>query len=121
MSRICSICRASFEGPPQRLRCRDCSKTLADQARARRWARTLTERVEARGTSVCEGCGASFVPVRTSARFCSVRCRVAAHRNPEHGRPDLAPAAALKAAFAVAETPVASIPEDEQPAVALKA
>jgi hypothetical protein len=29
----------------------------------------------------CASCGASFTPVRSSARFCSARCRTAAHRS----------------------------------------
>jgi hypothetical protein len=39
--------------------------------------------VAAPGLSVtrsCDGCGASFVPKRSDAKFCSARCRVAAHR-----------------------------------------
>ena len=30
--------------------------------------------------STCEHCGASFTPQRSTARFCSSRCRTAAHR-----------------------------------------
>lgn len=30
--------------------------------------------------NVCERCGAEFTPARRDARFCSGRCRVAAHR-----------------------------------------
>jgi hypothetical protein len=28
----------------------------------------------------CAQCGATFTPKRSSAQFCSTRCRVAAHR-----------------------------------------
>jgi hypothetical protein len=31
-------------------------------------------------TRVCEQCGESFTPSRSDARYCSGRCRVAAHR-----------------------------------------
>jgi hypothetical protein len=31
--------------------------------------------------SFCASCGASFTPRRSSARFCSTRCRTAAHRS----------------------------------------
>jgi hypothetical protein len=80
-----------------------------------------TERAEARGIFSCRRCGTSFIPDRTSAQFCSTKCRVAMHRNPEHIRPDRANATAIKAAFAVAETPAADTPKDEQHAVALAA
>jgi len=30
----------------------------------------------------CKHCGASFIPQRSTAQFCSTRCRVAAHRTP---------------------------------------
>jgi hypothetical protein len=30
--------------------------------------------------TTCEHCGASFTPQRSTARFCSTRCRTAAHR-----------------------------------------
>jgi hypothetical protein len=48
------------------------------------WEPSLGERAsiaaELSVTAICAGCGTSFVPKRSDARFCSGRCRVAAHR-----------------------------------------
>lgn len=35
------------------------------------------------GVSFCDHCGLEFTPQRSSARFCSTRCRMAAHRVPD--------------------------------------
>jgi ribosomal protein L24E len=117
----CRACGKPFEGTVQRCCSEECSKAMQQAWFKRRSARRRIERAEARGAFVCEGCGASFVPVRTSARFCSTKCRVAAHRNPEHTRPDSANADIIKAAFAIAETPAADTPEHKQQTVALDA
>jgi ribosomal protein L24E len=118
---ICRACAKPFEGTVQRCCSEKCSKAMQEAWFKQRNARRRAERAEARGTLACERCGASFIPVRTSARFCSTKCRVAAHRNPEHTRPDRANADTIKAAFAIAKTPAAETPEHEQHAVALAA
>ena len=54
-------------------------------------------------SAACSACGAPFRPQRSTARFCSPRCRVAAQRARDRGtsirvaatRPSVAPAAVL--------------------------
>jgi len=54
-------------------------RRLAEAARHRaRWARQPRE--PASYTVSCESCGDGFTAGRSSTRFCSTRCRVAAHR-----------------------------------------
>jgi hypothetical protein len=48
-------------------------------------------------TFACAYCGAEFTPRRNSARFCSVRCRVAAHRARAKGGNEVTKAAGLDA------------------------
>jgi ribosomal protein L24E len=121
MQIICRACAKPFEGTVQRCCSEKCSKAMQEAWFKQRSARRRAQHAEARGTFTCERCGASFVPVRISARFCSTKCRVAVHRNPEHTRPNRTNADAIKAAFAVAETPAAKTPEHDQHAVALAA
>jgi hypothetical protein len=42
------------------------------------------ERADARAYRECETCGKPIEANRSTMRFCSVRCRVAAHRKAEH-------------------------------------
>lgn len=54
----------------------ECRRVLrAEHARARR-----AEAAAARPARDCDRCGQSYIPTRTDARYCSTRCRVAAHR-----------------------------------------
>ena len=54
-------------------------------------------------SAACSACGSQFRPQRSTARFCSPRCRVAAQRSRDRGtsirvaatRPSVAPAAVL--------------------------
>src|SRR4051812_35894906 len=84
----CSRCGAAFEGPPQRQQCYACSDAGKAKVRETRKTKVRTERAAARGQFTCETCGEAFTPTRATARFCSPRCRMAAHRNPAHQAPD---------------------------------
>jgi endogenous inhibitor of DNA gyrase (YacG/DUF329 family) len=55
-----------------------CSK----QCSVRGWsAYQSRKRKEQRGERTCEECGEAFVPVRTDAKFCSIRCKQRAYRH----------------------------------------
>jgi hypothetical protein len=91
---FCASCGASFT--PWRSSARFCStrcRTAAHRSStaacnattARRKARSAIKStpgiVATPRLSVTRSCGASFTPLRSSARFCSTRCRTAAHRS----------------------------------------
>ena len=58
-----------------------CSDQCRDDLN-RRWQaeRKRDQRSEQRTPRPCDQCGESFTPKRSDAKFCSARCRVAAHR-----------------------------------------
>lgn len=63
----------------QQSRCKDCLPEhlrLLKNARQKRYRDS--HRLER--SVVCDHCGATFTPQRSTARFCSSTCRVAAHR-----------------------------------------
>ncbi len=85
----CDVCRGSFVASDART-CY-CSETCRNVAakpskRAQQVKYTIArgkQRLAARRNRACAHCGQPFTPKRASAskgRFCSVRCRVAAHR-----------------------------------------
>ena len=51
-----------------------------DEARAVARDRKRRQRGTDLSVKPCSHCGATFTPKRSTARFCSTRCRVAAHR-----------------------------------------
>ena len=55
-----------------------CSDACRKATRAK--AKREAYRPAANQPKTCACCGAEFKPARSDARFCSVRCRVAAHR-----------------------------------------
>jgi hypothetical protein len=69
--------------------CRECAARRKAEAnrRAQRRRRYWEKRVRHKaaglveGTLACAHCGKRFRPQRSSARYCSTRCRVAAHRH----------------------------------------
>jgi len=64
------------------VKCIDCRKATGRAAVARCNALRQPVRHEERP---CRGCGAAFRPERTTARFCSPRCRVAWNRRKKAG------------------------------------
>lgn len=44
-------------------------------------AERAEKRLEARSNRLCAHCAEPFTPARATGRFCSTRCRIAAHRN----------------------------------------
>ena len=67
------------------LYCSDrCQRAATEPARKRRRAAFITARAEKRAAAredlECQRCGKPLKAQRSTARFCSVRCRVAAHR-----------------------------------------
>jgi hypothetical protein len=95
--RTCTRCGASYLGRRRWRHCPACARAhtaLLSRARQqRRRAREKRERHIAAGLArgdgryiyeevgrCCDHCGAHFMPKRTTARYCSTRCRVAAHR-----------------------------------------
>ena len=61
--------------------CQECAGAFEDTRRERHNARRRQKRAEAaREPLACENCGEPFTPRRSDARYCSTRCRVAAHR-----------------------------------------
>jgi hypothetical protein len=87
MQIICLACAKPFEGTVQRCCSKACSETMKQAWFKRHSAETARARAAVRGSLQCERCGAEFVPIRATARFCSVKCRVAAHRNDAHVQP----------------------------------
>jgi predicted nucleic acid-binding Zn ribbon protein len=79
----CVRCNAPFIDVPEARLCSDQCRALAkrDSARkavAKRSERRAEERAEQSVT--CRQCGARLAALRSTKRFCSVTCRVAAHR-----------------------------------------
>jgi hypothetical protein len=69
----CRVCRQTFVGPGRALYCSPACFRKREQP-------PRPSRAKPKGTAACPGCGAEFEQPRKDARFCSVRCRVAAHR-----------------------------------------
>ena len=70
-----------YASPLQRV-CRNCRldhKRALDRLAAKRRRRRSGEVVD-RAEATCAHCGETFTPKRSTAQFCSTRCRVAAHR-----------------------------------------
>ena len=79
--RECPDCHRAFllVSTFRKLRCNPCQTAAIRRA----WAiRKRRERSAAAGdrSLPCDHCGATFTPERSTARYCSTRCRVAAHR-----------------------------------------
>ena len=79
----CRCCRKPFIALPNAKLCSDACRALAKRDS---WLRASAKRAERRNeaskarTSACRHCGERVPASRSSKRFCSVRCRVAAHR-----------------------------------------
>lgn len=87
-SLICWHCREA-EDAHDLLRCGECGRMLASEAFGpSRFALPIkcegcrSQRIKraTRESRPCHQCGETFTPSRTDARYCSGRCRVAAHR-----------------------------------------
>lgn len=79
----CRRCDAPFIGMPRTRMCSDGCRTLAKQDALARWkAKRKGRRARDGGWSrfVCQQCGKRQAGHRTTKRFCSTACRVAAHR-----------------------------------------
>lgn len=76
---VCRVCAEQFRQnmkSPAAFVCSDrCARDLANQQ-----ARDRREAAGANSMKWCAHCGEMFGPARSDARFCGVRCRVAAHR-----------------------------------------
>jgi hypothetical protein len=73
----CVVCRQDYYG---RGSTRYCSDGCFKEARRNR---PRPSRAKDPVQVACVRCGVCFVPTRKDARYCSVRCRVAAHRTKE--------------------------------------
>jgi hypothetical protein len=74
--RRCAVCLTPFRAIGEGIfYCSPACKTEA-RRRKRAEARKPIQRKPIR----CEACGDRFTPIRSTARFCSTRCRMAAHR-----------------------------------------
>ena len=79
----CRRCKAPFIELPHAKMCSDACRAEAKQDGVRRaGAKRPKRRAEASNarTSACRHCGERLPARRSTKRFCSVRCRVAAHR-----------------------------------------
>jgi hypothetical protein len=82
----CRRCQAPFIAPPWAKLCSDecraaATKDAALRSKAKRAGRAWRERQsDERGRFLCRQCGKRKEALRTTRRFCSVKCRVAAHR-----------------------------------------
>jgi hypothetical protein len=79
----CRCCKAPFIGQSEARLCSDACRAAAKRDSVRRAsAKRSQRRYEVRNalTSVCRHCGKRQTALRSSKRFCSVTCRVAAHR-----------------------------------------
>jgi hypothetical protein len=100
--RKCRDCGQTKPMSPARLYCLDCGArrqaeaNRANQRRRRQWQTTkrqLAAGMLHKGAAPileyrhipCAHCGEPFFPRRASGRFCSTRCRVAAHRAKQGG------------------------------------
>jgi hypothetical protein len=78
MRQYCRICSAEFFA---RLPTRYCSRRCLRARWKWRWKwRRRPSRARVKEDQRCRHCGLPFTPGRSDARYCSVRCRVAAHR-----------------------------------------
>jgi hypothetical protein len=74
---ICKGCGKKLRGyGSRRQRCAACVRELRRLAQLRRRAARRVAKVPIR----CAQCGEAFQPQRTTARFCSPKCRVYWHR-----------------------------------------
>jgi hypothetical protein len=78
--RSCRVCRSVFYSVTA---ARYCSDTCHTRRPIRR-----KSRAKVRPPRPCDRCAVVFQSSRADARFCSVRCRVAAHRAAGQGLPD---------------------------------
>jgi hypothetical protein len=79
----CRCCNAPFIGPSEARLCPNACRAVAKRDSVRKAsAKRSQRRYEVRNalTSVCRHCGKRQTALRSSKRFCSVTCRVAAHR-----------------------------------------
>ena len=79
----CKCCQAPFIALPETRLCSDACRALAKHDSVRKAsAKRSARRAEVRNalTSVCRHCGKGQTALRSSKRFCSVTCRVAAYR-----------------------------------------
>jgi hypothetical protein len=58
----------------------DCQRNKYNQTRQAQRAKFRPSRAREQITRDCEACGVEFNPARADAKYCSVKCRVAAHR-----------------------------------------
>jgi endogenous inhibitor of DNA gyrase (YacG/DUF329 family) len=77
----CQHCGCQFYWVPNR-RSRYCSDQCANAVRSAAFVKARSEaRAAARANRKCETCGKPIKAQRSTMRFCSIRCRVAAHRS----------------------------------------
>jgi hypothetical protein len=79
----CRCCNAPFIGPSEARLCSNACRAAARRDSVRKAsAKRSQRRYEVRNalTSICRHCGKRQTALRSSKRFCSVTCRVAAHR-----------------------------------------
>jgi hypothetical protein len=116
---MCAACDSKHEtGTADRTlkQCKGCKRTIGFRANSYASAtlfctRTCAASYVARGGLVediaCQHCGSAFTPARSDAKYCSGKCRVAAHRAKDRGsrRPEQAgeQPLALRTALAVSE------------------
>ena len=75
--KVCALCAQRFLGRGDAYSAPFyCSSACKTEARRQRRAEERDPNKPIR----CEACGERFAPQRSTARFCSARCRVAAHR-----------------------------------------
>lgn len=78
----CKLCRRKMAGHGVKGVCAHCK--LAEERekaamRSRRY-RTRNGLTKAPGVTRCQHCGNTFTPKRSTAKFCSDKCRIASHR-----------------------------------------
>jgi hypothetical protein len=73
---LCRVCGgAIMDGRRKRYCCDACGHEGANRMRAAKAKRPVPT------PTACERCGETFQPKRAGAKYCSIRCRVAAHRS----------------------------------------
>jgi hypothetical protein len=84
----CWHCRGKFYkafGAARHVYCSDqCAKAARSKTFTKLSKARSKARAEARAGRKCESCGKAIRAQRSTARFCSVRCRVASHRANHH-------------------------------------
>jgi hypothetical protein len=79
----CRVCRSRFYSD-RKWHCSDaCARRFASQQLA---ARRSKARAQARAGRTCAVCAAPLDALRSSKKYCSVKCRVAAHRQTQRQR-----------------------------------